>query len=65
MYSEQRKEMMSKQVTSLHQSKQEQVTSSSSTCLSSEAQEWQQMARKEKSYTEYSEQSHFNMVSSD
>ena len=36
MYSEQRKEMMSKQVTSLHQSKAEQV--SSSTCLSSEAQ---------------------------
>ena len=63
MYSEQRKEMMSKQVTSLHQSKAEQV--SSSTCLSSEAQEWQQMAKKEKSYTEYSEQSSFNMVSSD
>ena len=62
MYSEQRKEMMSKQVSSLHQSKQEQV--SSTTCLSSEAQEWQQMAKKEKSYTEYSEQSHFNMVSS-
>ena len=62
MYSEQRKEMMSKQVTSLHQSKAEQV--SSSTCLSSEAQEWQQMAKKEKSYTEYSEQSSFNMVSS-
>ena len=64
MYSEQRREMMSKQVTSLHQSKQEQV-SSSSTCLSSEAQEWQQMALKEKSYTEYSEQSSFNMVSPD
>ena len=62
MYSEQRKEMMSKQVTSLHQSKQEQVSSAS--CLSSEAQEWQEMARKEKSYTEYSEQSSFNMVSS-
>ena len=64
MYSEQRKEMMSKQVTSLHQSKQEQVSSSSTTCVSSEAQEWQQMAKKEKNYTEYSEQSSFNMVSS-
>ena len=64
MYSEQRKEMMSKQVTSLHQSKQEQVSSTSTSHLSSDAQEWQQMAKKEKSYTEYSEQSSFNMVSS-
>ena len=60
MYTEQRKEMMSKQVSSLHQSKQEQITTSSS--MSSEAQEWQQMARKEKSYVEYAEASHFSMV---
>ena len=62
MYSEQRREMMSKQVSSLHHSKNEQVTSSTS--LSSEAQEWQQMAKREKTITEYSEQSQFNMVSS-
>ena len=62
MYSEQRREMMNKQVSSLHQSK-EQVVTSSSSCLSSEAQEWQQMARREKTFTEQSEQSHFNMVS--
>merc|ERR1719150_175915 len=51
--------MMSKQVSSLHQSKQEQVTTSSS--MSAEAQEWQQMARREKTVIEHSEQSHFNM----
>ena len=61
MYTEQRKEMMSKQVSSLHQSKHEQITTSSS--MSSEAQEWQQMAKKEKSYVEYAEASHFSMVS--
>ena len=62
MYSEQRKEMMSKQVSSLHQSKHEQTATSS--IISSEAQEWQQMARKEKSYVEYAEASHFSMVRS-
>merc|ERR1711963_489639 len=57
MYSEQRKEMMSKQVTNLHQSKHEQhITSSSSV---TEANEWQQIAKKEKSYSEFAEHSHF------
>ena len=59
MYSEQRKEMLSKQVSSLHHSKQELTT----TTMSAEAQEWQEMARREKIVTEHSEQSHFNMVS--
>ena len=59
MYTEQRKEMMNKQVTSIHQSKQEQTMSMTST----EANEWQAMARKEKSYAEYAENSHFSMVS--
>ena len=61
MYSEQRKEIMSKQVTNLHQSKSEQHTSSSSNVT--ETTEWQQIAKKEKSYSEYAESSHFNMVS--
>lgn len=61
MYSEQRKEMMNKQVTNLHQSKHEQhITSSSSV---TEANEWQQIAKKEKSYSEFAEHSHFSMVS--
>jgi len=59
MYSEQRKEMMSKQVSNLHQSKHEQITTTSS--MSAEAMEWQQMAKKEKSYVEYAESSHFSM----
>ena len=61
MYSEQRKEMMNKQVTNLHQSKQEQHVMTSSTHVT-EAQEWQQIAKKEKSYSEFAEQSHFSMV---
>ena len=61
MYSEQRKEMMSKQVSSLHQSKQEQVTTTSS--ISKEALEWQEMARREKSYVEHTETTHSSMVS--
>ena len=61
MYSEQRKEMMNKQVTNLHQSKQEQHVMTSSSHVT-EAQEWQQIAQKEKSYSEFAEQSHFSMV---
>jgi len=57
MYTEQRREMMNKQVTSIHQSKQEQTMSMTST----EANEWQAIARKEKSYAEYAENSHFSM----
>lgn len=60
MYSEQRKEMMNKQVTNLHQSKQEQHVMTSSSHVT-EAQEWQQIAKKEKSYSEFAEQSHFSM----
>ena len=59
MYTEQRKEMMNKQVTNIHQSKQEQTVS----MTSSEAREWQAIAKKEKSYAEYAENSHFSMVS--
>ena len=59
MYSEQRKEMMSKQVTNLHQSKHESSSSQSQTI---ESCEWQQIAKKEKSYSEYAESSHFSMV---
>ena len=59
MYTEQRKEMMNKQVTSIHQSKQEQTMSMTST----EANEWQAIAKKEKSYAEYAENSNFIMVS--
>ena len=61
MYSEQRKEMINKHVTNLHQSKHEQhITTSSSV---TEANEWQQIAKKEKSYSEFAENSHFSMVS--
>ena len=59
MYTEQRKETINKQVASIHQSKQQQSMS----MKSSEAQEWQHIAKKEKSYTEYAEHSHFSMVS--
>ena len=60
MYSEQRKETMNKQVSSLHHSQQ---TKTETTEVSQEAAEWQQMAKKEKSYTTYAESSHFSMVS--
>jgi len=52
--------MMSKQVSSLHQSKQEQVTTTSS--ISKEALEWQEMARREKSYVEHTETTHSSMT---
>ncbi len=62
MYSEERREVMQQQVTSLHhhthqeqQQQQQQV--------SKEAQEWQELARREKHHVEYAESSHFSMVS--
>ena len=58
MYSEQRKEMINKQVTSLHQRQHEQHFESSHT----ETHEFQQMASKEKSYSEFKEHSQFDMV---
>lgn len=58
MYSEQRKEMMNKQVTSLHQSRQEHHFESNVT----EVSEWQQKAMKEKNYSEFTEHSQFSMV---
>jgi hypothetical protein len=61
MYSEERREVMQQQVTSLHhhthqeqQQQQQQV--------SKEAQEWQELARREKHHVEYAESSHFSMV---
>jgi len=62
MYSEERREVMQQQVTSLHhhsthQEQQHQLT------VSKEAQEWQEMARREKHHVEYAESSHFSMVS--
>ena len=52
------------QVTKLHQQKHEEShTELHTEQVSSEAAEWQQMARKEKTYTEVSETTAFNMVS--
>jgi hypothetical protein len=65
MYSEERREAMQQQVSSLHTASHQQTLSSTTTSnstLSKEAQEWQQLARKEKHHVEYAESSHFSMV---
>ena len=62
MYSEERRETMQQQVTSLHHSSSHHQEQQANTTTSQEAQEWQQLARKEKHHVEYAESSHFSMV---
>ena len=59
MYTEERKENMTSQVTQLHHQefRQEQISQ-----VSQETQEWQEKARREKHHVEYAESSHFSMV---
>ena len=57
MYSEERKEALVSQVSSLHRQEVSQMTQ-----VSQETEEWQQMARREKHHVQYAESSHFSMV---
>ena len=56
MYTEERKENMTSQVSQLHHHEMREEH------VSQETQEWQEMARREKHYVEYAESSHFSMV---